>query len=82
MSDKEKTVVRREDDAEETSPLDLDLDKAIEKLVEEFKGLEDHFDIKEDELGVVMVTNLRETITCVLASFNAKRILIRKLTEV
>lgn len=86
MSNKEKVVVdkmgEKWEDAEEISPLDLDLDKAIEKMVEELRGLEEHFDIKNDELGVVMVTNLKETIACVMASFNAKRVLIRKLTEV
>ena len=79
MSDKEKVIVKRENDADQVSALDLDVEKAITLLVEEFKGLEEHFDIKDDELGVTMVDNLRATAASILASFNARNNLIRKL---
>ena len=83
MSDREKTIIKKEE-AEAISPLDVDLNKAIDTLAKELKGLEDHFDIKhdEDELGVVMVQNLKETTAIILASFTARMKLIGKLTEV
>ena len=81
MSDKEKVVVKREE-VEEISPLDLDLNKAIEKMIEELEGIEEHFDINNDELGVVMVTNLREIIASIMAGFHARHVLVRKLMEV
>ncbi len=59
--------------------MDVDLDKTHDCLAEELNKLAEHHDVMEDELGVVLLEDLKHTIIVLVAAYHARLSMVGKI---
>ncbi len=67
---------------EDVNPMDVDLNKTHSCLAGELKELAEHHDVMEDELGVILLDDLKHTIIVLVTAYHARLSMVGKIAGI